>query len=77
MTMKFAVFDAFWKAGTPEDEARKAAEALDLGDELHGIKVDVAIIKNELMLHRWMFGLSYSLLFALQAATLLAVLFKH
>ena len=44
-TMDFEVFDAFRKAGTPESEARKAAEALNQDDAIADIRSDVRVLK--------------------------------
>jgi len=77
-TLDFDVFDAFRKAGTPEPEARKAAEQLaqdsgSLRGDIAAIRIDIAVIKDRLTTDRWIFGF----FFAVQLATLAAVFFHR
>lgn len=54
-TMISEVFSAFRKAGVPEEEARQAAEALSA--ESLATKTDIAGIKQELAIIKWMLGI--------------------
>ncbi|MDJ0448600.1 integrase [Methylocystis sp. JR02] len=60
------VYDAFVAAGTPEDKARKAAEALT-GHEGRFTKIETEIvaIRGELALLKWMLGFGLALLTAI------------
>ena len=49
------VYEAFRSAGTPEKEARKAAEALS--SEQVATKEDIARIEKELLVLKWMMAL--------------------
>ena len=50
-TMISEVYDAFVSAGTPDDKARKAAEAIaNYEKDIAGIRTDLAVVK-------WMVGL--------------------
>ena len=54
-TMISEVYSAFRTAGVPEEEARKAAEALSA--ESLATKNDIADIKRELAVVKWMLGI--------------------
>ena len=49
------VYSAFRTAGVPEEEARKAAEALSA--ENLATKNDIADVKRELTIVKWMLGI--------------------
>lgn len=49
------VYSAFRTAGVPEEEARKAAEALSA--ENLATKNDIADVKRELTVVKWMLGI--------------------
>ncbi len=49
------VYSAFKSAGVPEEEARKAAEALSA--ENLATKADITEIKRDLAIMKWMLGL--------------------
>ena len=54
-TMISEVYSAFRTAGVPEEEARKAAEALSA--ENLATKNDIADVKRELTVLKWMLGI--------------------
>ena len=54
-TMISEVYSAFRTAGVPEEEARKAAEALS--PENLATKNDIADVKRELTVVKWMLGI--------------------
>jgi len=54
-TMISEVYSAFRTAGVPEEDARKAAEALSA--ESIATKADVTELKQELKVIKWMIGL--------------------
>lgn len=54
-TMISEVYSAFRTAGVPEEEARKAAEALSA--ENLATKNDIADVKRELAVVKWMLGI--------------------
>ena len=54
-TMISKVYSAFRTAGVPEEEARKAAEALSA--ENLATKNDIADVKRELTVVKWMLGI--------------------
>ena len=54
-TMISEVYSAFRTAGVPEEEARKAAEALS--EERLATKRDIVEIKRELAIVKWMLGI--------------------
>ena len=54
-TMISKVYSAFRTAGVPEEEARKAAEALSA--ENLATKNDIADVKQELTVVKWMLGI--------------------
>ena len=54
-TMISEVYSAFRTAGVPEEEARKAAEALS--EESLATKRDIVEIKRELAIVKWMLGI--------------------
>lgn len=61
-TMISEVYDAFIAAGTPEDKARKAAEALaDYDDRFSRLDGAVVKVQSELVLLRWMTGFCIAL----------------
>ena len=53
-TMISEVYSAFRTAGVPEEEARKAAEALSA--ESLATKNDIVDVKRELAVVKWMLG---------------------
>ena len=53
-TMISEVYSAFRTAGVPEEEARKAAEALSA--ERPATKNDIVDVKRELTVVKWMLG---------------------
>ncbi|MCP4409418.1 MAG: integrase [Gammaproteobacteria bacterium] len=53
-TMISEVYDAFRKAGVPEEAARKAAEALSA--ENLATKTDIQRIDKEMLVLMWMIG---------------------
>ena len=53
-TMISEVYSAFRTAGVPEEEARKAAEALSA--ERLATKNDIVDVKRELTVLKWMLG---------------------
>ena len=56
-TMISEVYDAFIAAGTPEDKARKAAEALTNFDQrFDRVEREMLRTQPELMLLKWMVG---------------------
>ena len=54
-TMISEVYSAFRTAGVPEEEARKAAEALSA--KSLASKNDIADVKRELTVAKWMLGI--------------------
>jgi len=59
------VCDAFAAAGAPEDKARKAAEALTVHEGRFGkIEAELAVIKGELVVLKWMGGFALTILTA-------------
>lgn len=51
------VYDALKEAGASEDKSRKAAEAVASYDSLLGeMRADVATIKGDMVLMKWMMG---------------------
>ena len=65
------VYEAFKKAGVPEQDAWDAAAALSVGEERFN-KIDLRFerLEAELRLHRWMIGV----VIALNVGTLLKLL---
>jgi len=56
-TMISEVYDALLAAGAPEDKARKAAEVLaNYESQFAAIRTDLATIKGDINLLRWMLG---------------------
>ncbi len=56
-TMISEVYDALLAAGAPEDKARKAAEVLaSYESQFAAIRNDLATIKGDINLLRWMLG---------------------
>ena len=53
-TMITEVYEAFVKAGCPDDAAKKAAEALS--SEQLATKSDIVKIEKELIVIKWMLG---------------------
>lgn len=71
--MQSEVYEAFRDMGAAEDKALKAAAVLgkrdeDLAKAVTDIRLDIAVVKGEQIVHRWMLG------FIL--ATNVAVVFK-
>jgi hypothetical protein len=79
-TMISEVYDAFIASGTPEDKARKAAEAMaaydgrfnkiegDLGmirGDMHMIRGDINVIRGDVNLLKWMNGITWALCFGI------------
>jgi hypothetical protein len=79
-TMISEVYDAFIASGTPEDKARKAAEAIaaydgrfnkiegDLGmirGDIHMIRGDINMIRGDINLLKWMNGITWALCFGI------------
>jgi hypothetical protein len=68
------VYDAFIAAGTPEEKARKAAEALtDYDQRFDRIEREMIRTRAELTLVKWMVGF----VIALDVAILLRVLYRY
>ncbi len=60
--MIFEVYEAFRSAGTPEEEAKKVAEALSseqvaTKSDIAGLKVDMADLRSDMRLIKWMLAL--------------------
>ena len=67
-TMISEVYDALLAAGSPEDKARKAAEAVASYDvRLVAIENRLVKIESELALQRWMLGFCLALNVAILA----------
>jgi hypothetical protein len=72
-TMISEVYDAFLASGTPEDKARKAAEAMAAYDgrfnkiegDLGMIRGDVNMIRGDINLLKWMNGITWALCFGI------------
>lgn len=72
-TMISEVYDAFFASGTPEDKARKAAEAMAAYDgrfngiehDLGIIRGDINIVRGEINLLKWMNGITWGLCFGI------------
>ena len=79
-TMISEVYDAFLASGTPENKARKAAEAIaayegrfngiehDLGAiraDINMIRGDINTIRGEINLLKWMNGITWALCFGI------------
>jgi uncharacterized protein (DUF697 family) len=68
-TMISEVYDAFIASGTPEDKARKAAEAMAAYDgrfnkidgDLAMIRGDINVIRGDINLLKWMNGITWAL----------------
>ena len=61
-TMISEVYDAFVSTGTPEDKARKTAEALANYDtRFTKIDGEILRVQSELMLVKWMVGFGIAL----------------
>ena len=72
-TMISEVYDAFIAAGTPEDKARKAAEALSNYDQrFDKVEREVLKVQAEQVLLKWMVGFGI----ALDVAILIRVFFR-
>ena len=61
-TMISEVYKAFIKAGCPEDAAREAAEALSSEQlatkgDITRIEKELAVLKSDLVIVKWMLGL--------------------
>jgi len=61
-TMIVEVYNAFKKAGVPEEDAQKAAEALSQSttatkSDIDKIEKEIVEIKGEIKLVKWMIGL--------------------
>ena len=60
-TMISEVFEAFRAAGVPEEQARKAAEALSsealaTKGDIARVEKDLAVIRTEIAVLKWMLG---------------------
>lgn len=56
-TMIYEVYDAFKAAGTPEDKAKAAAEALtSFNEKLASLDTRLAVVETELRIIKWMNG---------------------
>ena len=72
-TMISEVYDAFIASGTPEDKARKAAEAMAAYDgrfnkidgDLGVIRGDINTIRGDINLLKWMNGITWALCFGI------------
>jgi hypothetical protein len=79
-TMISEVYDAFIASGTPEDKARKAAEAMaaydgrfngiehDLGlirGDINIVRGDINTVRGEISLLKWMNGITWALCFGI------------
>jgi hypothetical protein len=77
-TMISEVYDAFLASGTPEDKARKAAEAVaaydgrfnghDLGlirGDINIVRGDINTVRGEINLLKWMNGITWALCFGI------------
>jgi hypothetical protein len=72
-TMISEIYDAFIAAGTPEDKARKAAEALTNYDQrFDRVEREMLRTQAELTLLKWMVGF----VIALDVAILIRVFFR-
>jgi hypothetical protein len=72
-TMISEGYDAFVAAGTPEEKARKAAEAVaNYENRFTRIDGDLLVLKGELLVLKWMVGF----VVALDVAILIRVFFK-
>lgn len=61
-TMIVEVYNAFKKAGVPEEDAQKAAEALSQSTtatkkDIEKIEKEIVEVKGEIKLVKWMIGL--------------------
>lgn len=64
--MQIEVFEAFRSVGVPEDKASKAAQALNERDK------DVASLKSDMTIMKWMMGLVLAFQIALFAKAFLS-----
>ena len=72
-TMISEVYDAFIASGTPEDKARKAAEAMaahegrfnGIEPDLGLIRGDINIVRGDINLLKWMNGITWALCFGI------------
>jgi hypothetical protein len=65
-TMISEVYDAFIASGTPEDKARKAAEAMAAYEgRFNGIEHDLGAIRGDINLLKWMNGITWALCFGI------------
>src|SRR6185295_19150170 len=72
-TMISEVYDAFRASGTPEDKARKAAEAMSAYDsrfngiehDLGMIRGDMNTVRGDINLLKWMNGITWALCFGI------------
>ena len=72
-TMISEVYDAFVAGGTPEEKARKAAEALaNYEGRFTRIDGELLVLKGELLVLKWMVGF----VVALDVAILIRVFFR-
>mgnify|MGYP003573337582 CR=1 FL=1 len=62
-TMISEVYEAFRKAGVPDEDARKAAEALSA--ENLATKTDMQRMEREMLLLRWMVGFNLAFTMAI------------
>jgi hypothetical protein len=67
------VYDAFMAAGTPEEKARKAAEAISNYDQrFDRVEREILTVQAEQILIKWMVGFGI----ALNVAILIRVFFR-
>lgn len=57
-SLNIEIYDAFRAANVPDEQARKAALSInsEIKTESTNIKIDIAEIKSELKLLKWMIG---------------------
>jgi len=72
-TMISEVYDAFIASGTPEEKARKAAEAMaayggrfnKIEGDLGIVRGDINMIRGDINLLKWMNGITWALCFGI------------
>jgi hypothetical protein len=62
-TMNIEVYNAFKKAGVPDEQAVAAAKAIV--DESLASKADIQILKSEMLLLKWMVGFNLAFTMAI------------
>ena len=64
-TMISEIYDAFKEANVSEEKARAAAEAIATYDrQFSSIRGDIAEVRSDIKLLRWMSGANFALTFA-------------